>query len=77
MSDIDTLAAHLQTELAEARKSLGLPDIELSSPQGMLAEAARLAELVNGRMREIEDQLGKLETTRAAARSYLISDGPT
>ena len=77
MSDVDTLAARLQTELAEARRSLGLPDIELSSTQGMLAEAARIADLVNGRMREIEGQLGKLETTRAAARSYLISDGPT
>lgn len=77
MSDIDTLAAHLQAELSDARKSLGLPDIELPSPQEMLAEAARIAELVNGRMREIEDQLGRLKTTRAAAHSYLVSDGPT
>ena len=71
MSNVDTLAAQLQAVVAEARHSLGLPDVELSSPQEMLAEAARISELVTARMQHIEDQLGSLDATRSATRSYL------
>ncbi len=74
VKDVDTLAAHLQAVVAEARNELGLPDIELSSPQEMLAEAARISELVTVRMRNIEEQLGGLDATRSAARSYLAAE---
>ena len=76
MSSLDTLAAHLQAVLSDARRDLGLPDADLSSPEDMLAEAARISELVTGRMRTIEEQLGTLEVTRSAVRSYLVSDAP-
>lgn len=71
MKDVDGLAAQLQAVVAEARQSLGLPDVDLSSPQEMLAEAARISELVTVRMRNIEEQLGTLDATRSATRGYL------
>ena len=71
MKDLDTLAAQLQDVVGEARQSLGLPDVELSSPREMLAEAARISELVTARMHNIEEQLGTLDATRSAARGYL------
>jgi hypothetical protein len=74
MNDVDTLAAVLQTVLSEARESLGLPEIELSSPEAMLAEAARISELVSSRMRNIEEQLGNLDATRSAAHGYLAGE---
>ena len=77
MSNVNTLAAHLQTVLAEARESLGLPDVDLSSPEEMLAEAARISELVSSRMRTIDDQIGTLNVSRSAVRSYLRSEAPT
>ena len=74
MTDVDTLAGQLQAVVAEAREGLGLPEVELSSPQEILAEAARISELVTARMRTIEDQLGNLDATRSAARSYLAAE---
>jgi hypothetical protein len=71
MKNVATLADALGAVLAEARESLGLPEVELSSPEEMLAEAARISELVSGRMRTIEEQLGGLDATRAAAHGYL------
>lgn len=71
MKDVDTLAAAMQATLSEARQSLGLPEVELTSPEEMLAEAARISELVTTRMRTIEEQLGKLAATRSAAHGYL------
>ena len=71
MNDVDTLAAHLQAAVADARHDLGLPEIQLSTPQEMLAEAARISELVTSRMQTIEEQLGTLDATRSAAHGYL------
>lgn len=71
MKNVDTLATHLQTMLSEARQSLGLPEVELSSPEEMLAEAARISQLVASRMQSIEEQLGNLDATRSAAHGYL------
>ena len=71
MKHVDGLAAELQAVVAEARQSLGLPDVDLASPQEMLAEAARISELVSARMKNIEEQLGTLDATRSAAHSYL------
>ena len=74
MKDLDTLAAQLQAVVGEARQSLGLPDVELSSSQEMLAEAARISELVNARMQHIAEQLDNLDATRSAAHSYLAAE---
>lgn len=74
MTQVDTLTNHLQRVLSEARESLGLPEVELSTPQEMLAEAARLSELVTGRMQTIQDQLGGLDVTRSAVRGYLAGE---
>ena len=74
MSQVETLASHLQTALNEARESLGLPDADLSTPEEMLAEAARLSELVTNRMQTIEDQLGGLDVTRSSVRGYLAGE---
>ena len=71
MSNVDTLATHLQAVLSEARQSLGLPEVELSSPEEMLAEAARISQLVTSRMQNIQEQLGNLDATRSAAHGYL------
>jgi hypothetical protein len=71
MNDVDALTAGLHAVLSEARESLGLPEIELTSPEEMLADAARISELVTGRMQTIEEQLGNLDATRSAAHSYL------
>lgn len=71
MKNVDTLSAALQSVLSEARESLGLPEVELSSPEEMLAEAARISQLVTTRMRSIEEQLGNLDATRSAAHGYL------
>ena len=71
MRNVDGLAAQLQAVVAAARESLGLPNVDLSSPEEMLAEAARISELVTARMRNIEEQLGTLDATRTAAHSYL------
>lgn len=71
MKHVDTLAAQLQAVLAEARENLGLPEIALSSPEEMLAEAARISDLVTARMHNIEEQLGNLDATRSAAHTYL------
>lgn len=74
MSRVETLASHLQAALNEARESLGLPAVDLSTPDEMLTEAARLSELVTNRMQTIEDQLGGLDVTRAAVRGYLAGE---
>ena len=71
MKNVDALAEELEAVLSEARESLGLPEVEWSSPEEMLADAARISELVAGRMRTIEEQLGGLDATRAAAHGYL------
>ncbi len=76
MRDIDTLATHLHAELSRARAGLGLSVIALTTPEEMLAEAERISGLVTVRMQTIEEQLGTLGTTRAAARTYLASDNP-
>ena len=74
MKHVDTLAAQLQAVVAEARENLGLPEIALSSPEEMLAEAARISELVTVRMQHIEEQLGNLDATRSAAHTYLAAE---
>lgn len=76
MSDVETLAAALRAELSRAREELGLPDLPVTGPEEMLAEAKRIADVVDTRMRTIKDQLITLDTTRSAARSYLSSDTP-
>lgn len=74
MKSVDTLAAQLQAIVAEARENLGLPAVELSDPEELLAEAARLSELVTTRMRTIEEQLDNLDATRSAAHGYLAGE---
>lgn len=74
MTQVETLANHLETVLSEARASLGLPTVELPSPEEMLAEAARLSELVAVRMQTIQNQLDGLDTTRSAVRGYLAGE---
>lgn len=71
MKDAETLAAELRAVVADARHNLGLPEVELASPREILAEAARISELVTARMHNIEEQLGTLDATRTAARGYL------
>ncbi len=74
MNGVDRLTAQLRTALSKAREDLGLPAIDLDTPEAMLAEADRLSEVVATRMKTIESQLDTLETTRTAARGYLAGE---